>query len=132
MRISLLPALMLATLAPAANSESQKHAPSIEMCRADLARWYDVESATEYKKAETLHLTGGVKNLTPAAKLPLKEVNARIIEMGECSHVDTTQSNAYAAANDFYAGVQGDRYFAFIVRHNLMSQIMKEDAQGLR
>jgi hypothetical protein len=131
MRISLLATLMLATLAPA-TPESQKHAPSIETCRADLALWYDVESATAYKKAETLHITGGVKNSTPAAKLPLKEVNARIIEMGNCSHVDTTRSNDYVAANDFYAGVQGDRYFAFIVRHNLMPQILKEDAQGLR
>ena len=132
MRISLLASLMLAILAPIANSESQKHAPSIETCRADLALWYDVASATEYKKAETLHLTGGTKNSTPAAKLPLKEVNARIIEMGNCSHVDTARSDAYVGANDFYAGVQGDRYFAFIVRHNLMPQIMKEDAQGLR
>jgi hypothetical protein len=131
MRI-LLATLTLATLAPVANSESQKHAPTVEACRADLALWYDVESATEYKKAETLHITGGAKNSTPAAKLPLREVNARVIEMGKCSHVDTTRSDAYVGANDFYAGVQGDRYFAFIVRHNLMPQIMKEDAQGLR
>jgi hypothetical protein len=52
MRISCLAALVLASLAPVANSESQKHAPTIETCRADLALWYDTESATEYKKQE--------------------------------------------------------------------------------
>lgn len=113
-------------------SEPQQHAPTLEVCRADAAVWYDRDAATEYLKAETLHKSDNVKNLTPTAKLALIEVKARASEMFVCAKVDEPRSQSYLEAADFYYIVMVDRYGDFIRRHHLMEQMMREDAQGLR
>jgi hypothetical protein len=59
------------------NAKPQQHAPTVEVCRADVALWYDDDSATEYLKAKTLHKSEHTKNLTPIAKLSLIEVKKR-------------------------------------------------------
>jgi hypothetical protein len=114
------------------SAKPQQHAPTTETCRADAALWYGTGEATEYLKAETLHKSDGIRNPTPVAKLSLIEVKARATEMFDCSRVDQSKSNDYAEAANFYYIVMVDRYGAFIRRHHLMEQLMREDAQGLR
>jgi uncharacterized protein YtpQ (UPF0354 family) len=115
-----------------ASAKPQQHAPTVEVCRADVALWYDDDSATEYFRAETLHKSDRIKNLTPIAKLSLVEVKARGSEMYDCRRVDKPQSQNYLEAADFYFIVMVDRYAEFLRRHHLMEQLFKEDAQGLR
>jgi hypothetical protein len=124
--------LLFFTCALPLASEPQQHAPTVEVCRADAALWYDRDAATDYLKAETLHKSDNVKNLTPAAKLSLAEVKARATEMFDCARVDEPRYQNYLEAADFYYIVMVDRYGAFIRRHHLMEQMMREDARGLR
>jgi hypothetical protein len=132
MRAKYFVVLLALIFALPVTSEPQQHAPTLETCRADLALWYDKESATKYNEAETLFISDGVKNLTPAAKLPLTEVEARLTEMGKCFYVDNQHLDDYYDADRFYSGVRSDRYAGFIHRHHLMAQLREEDAEGLR
>jgi len=101
-------------------SEPQQHAPTVGVCRADAALWYDRDAATDYLKAEALHKLDSVKNPTPVAKLPLTEVKARATELFDCGKVDDPYHQNYLEAADFYYIVMVDRYGAFIRRHQLM------------
>ncbi len=114
------------------HAKPQQHAPTLETCRADRAVWYNSEMSTEYMKAETARVSDGMKNRTPSAKLPLAEIITRHHEMADCQAVDPGNSDAYRAATEFYYGIYTDRCISFIVRHNLMEQLRKEDAEGLR
>lgn len=114
------------------NSEPQQHAPTVAMCRADVALWYNSEMATAYLNAETLHITDNVKNLTPTAKLPLTEVLDRTTEMGDCTRVEEQHSDTYVEAQRLYSTVRGDRVSSFIYRHHLMAQLRREDSEGIR
>src|SRR5258707_8601646 len=106
--------LLSLTCTPPLASEPQQHAPTVEVCRADAALWYDRDAATDYLKAETLHKSDNVKNLTPAAKLSLAEVKVRATEMFDCARVDEARYQNYLEAADFYYIVMVDRYGAFI------------------
>lgn len=89
----------------AASALGQQHAPTVEMCRADRALWYNSEDATEYLKAETAHWTDGTPNPSHYVKLGLPEVFARIREMGDCASVDAERSDSYQTAQNFYASI---------------------------
>ena len=124
--------LVVLIFAVLVNAKPQQHAPTVETCRADVALWYDANAATEYLKAETLHKSDNIKNLTPIAKLQLYEVKARGLELRDCQSVDKPQFENYFEAADFYYIVMVDRYGSFLRRHHLMEQLMREDAQGFR
>jgi hypothetical protein len=113
-------------------AEPQQHAPSIEMCRADVAVWYDHESATAYLNAETNRVQTGQPNPTQIAKLSFTEVNERVMELVDCLKVDEARFNTYDAAQNFFYGVASDRFRSFVYRHNLLEQLKREDSQGLR
>ncbi len=51
--------------------------------------------------------------------------------MGECWSVDH-QKKIYVDAFQFYDYVQLARCLRFVMRHNLMPQLMQEDAEGKR
>ena len=112
--------------------QPQQHAPSLETCQADIALWYDRATATEYLNAETAYISENSPNRTPTARLSLREIVARELEMGDCMKVDATRQERYLQAIDFYDRVSADRYRRFVRRHKLEQQLLREDATGLR
>ncbi len=126
------PALVLAGVARA--QEPPQHAPTVQTCRADVSLWYSREMVLEYKKAELAWIGDKVPNRTDAARLPLTEVDARTVEILECVQVDVDYDHhdRYYESATFYQEVSADRYYRFVVRHNLLQQLRREDKQGLR
>ena len=116
----------------ASGGVSQEHAPTVGMCRADVAVWYGTEMSTEYYRAENALLSDGVANPTEAAKLPITEATARFYEMADCQSVDAQRRNNYFNARVFYLNIVADRYFRYVLRHHLKDQLLREDAQGIR
>lgn len=110
----------------------QQHAPTLQMCRADAAVWGNAQAETDYFNAEAERVTYGTPNPSPIEKLPVTEVKSRMREMGECFEVDPSQQKVYVAVDTFYGSVQGDRWLEFILRHHLMKQFEREDAEGER
>jgi|HubBroStandDraft_2_1064218.scaffolds.fasta_scaffold00464_1 hypothetical protein len=51
MRAKYCVVLLVLVFAAGVNAKPQQHAPTVEVCRADLALWYDENTATEYYKA---------------------------------------------------------------------------------
>jgi hypothetical protein len=119
--------ILLAVSCPAA----QQHAPTAEVCRADVALWYSTQLSTEYHRAQTDWITDQIPNRTAIAKLPLSEVSMRLQEMGDCWSVDNHEEK-YFKAQDLYDSVFSGRYIRFVRRHNLEQQLMREDEEGLR
>jgi len=111
---------------------AQQHAPIAEQCRADLAVWYSYGVALEYAWAETEKLRNGTPDRTEINKLFLPEINARQREMGECMPVDTSRRDDYFTALTFYRSIADNREHSFLVRHDLLAQLMREDADGER
>jgi hypothetical protein len=66
------------------------------------------------------------------ARLPLHEGDQRTTEMIKCLSVDKDNFSTYCAVEDFFHSVTADRYFRFVIRHNLKEQLHREDAQGIR
>jgi hypothetical protein len=129
-----LAATTVLAFAEVARDQEPQHAPTVQTCRADASLWYSDEMNIEYGKAEVAWLSEKVPNRTAIGRLRLTEVDARAIELAECFQVDTDQNDHYKyhQAELFYKEVASDRYFHFLVRHNLLEQLMREDKQGLR
>ena len=111
---------------------AQKHAPTVDVCRADVAVWYNTDISTEYYDAQRLWDTDKVPNRTDIAKLPIQEATARQGEMLDCTKVDEEKKEIYFKASDFYYDILADRVMQFMVRHKLWDQFRKEDAAGQR
>ena|ERR1017187_914202 len=111
-------------------SLSQDHAPTAESCRADQALWGATHTETEYNEAETRHVQDGTPNRTEIAELNISQLKQRMAEMYQCS--DVVEMEPYHSTGNFYYGVISDRYAAFLRRHGLMNQLIREDAEGKR
>ena len=109
----------------------QQHAPTLEMCKADVAVWYDDDTAADYNKQETKHITDGMPNTNEYNKLRLSAILKRINEMSDCYKVAGFQK-LYIQASNFYVSIMSNRMQSFIIRHHLWEQFKKEDAAGLR
>jgi hypothetical protein len=109
---------------------AQEHAPLFATCEADLALWYHAEEFTQYLNAQTAFFTDKTPNKTALNFLPIDEVIARHLEMGQCWTM--THRDIYHEADASYMGIFSDREHDFIIRHNLMSQLRAEDAEGKR
>lgn len=109
----------------------QEHAPTLDVCKADIAVWYDRDAATDYLNQESKHMTDGIRNTNPYNKLTITEIILRIHEMGQCYSVSGFEDR-YHDAQMFYSGIMHDRMANFIYRHHLMEQLKKEDAEGIR
>lgn len=111
----------------------QQHAPMAAQCQADAALWYgDSERRIEYINAEAAHMKYGTPNKTEPNKLSFDEIQARIDEMNDCMDVDPKSLLKYSDTLNYYAGMERNRVFSFITRHDLWSQFHSEDAQGKR
>jgi hypothetical protein len=126
--IAILATLLFST----ATARVQEHAPTVEVCRADVAVWANTNAETDYYNAEREWTTNGVPNRTDIEKLPIIEVKARAREMFVCQDVDPTRKESYLDAGRFYHNVQADRWYEFLLRHNLLDQFEQEDAAGKR
>ncbi|MFZ0737759.1 MAG: hypothetical protein WBL70_12565 [Candidatus Acidiferrales bacterium] len=113
------------------SASAQEHAPLAAQCQADLAVWYSLDMDSEYTIAETAR-TEKTPNETEVNKLFLPEIFARTHELGECMEVDSSRRHEYFRASSFYAGVVSSREHSFLVRHNLIGQVAREDAEGER
>lgn len=110
----------------------QEHAPTLEVCRADVAIWGNLDTNGEYLKADTESQRNGTPNRTEIARLPIGEIRGRMKEMSQCRHVDPSRDDLYFQTASFYDGVRADRWWHFIVRHGLAAQFEQEDAEGKR
>jgi hypothetical protein len=120
----------LAAIFFASPSFSQDHAPTAEQCKADQAVWGSDYAQTQYNEAETRQIQDGTRNRTDIALLTIPQLKLRMKEMYQCA--DVVETEPYQETGNFYNSVITDRYFGFLVRHGLMSQMMKEDAAGKR
>jgi hypothetical protein len=129
MKISLTALILLGT--SCAVAVAQKHAPTVEVCRADVALWYNTQLYTEFRLAQKDWFADQIPNRTDIAKLSLSEIGMRVREMGECWSVDNHEEK-YLKAMDLYDTAFTGRYIRFVRRHHLEQQLMSEDEQGLR
>jgi hypothetical protein len=124
--------LGIAVRQPEQPRQEPKHAPTVEVCRADAAVWENTEIVEQYENSENQLTVGGKYIPNPAGDLLFEEAKARMYEMYNCKEVDKQNAQTYSSAFNFYWGVRMDRYERFIQRHGLMDKFLKEDAQGLR
>jgi hypothetical protein len=122
---------ILAGLFLARALRTQEHAPTVDVCRADRAVWDNTEEQTDYMQQELKHLRDGIKNTNPIAKLSYREINLRILEMGNCASVDESNIHNYYEMLRFYKSVVNHRYESFLYRHHLFKQFNAEDAAGI-
>jgi hypothetical protein len=125
-----------ALLIGTALAQDVHHATSVQQCLADLALWSPTDDErVQYLNAESDHINEPLlPNPTAIAKLSLRVVVARISELGDCMKIDNegARSREYYSTHTFYAGVVHDRQGAFIRRHGLTAQLMREDDEGKR
>jgi hypothetical protein len=128
----IVPCLMFAMFARGALAQQAQHAPTVDVCRADVAVWWTEYIVSQYEKSEDGLASGGKYIRNPAGDLPIKEVSVRMNEMHDCENVDTRDARTYSSAWGFYYGIIMERYQRFVERHGLHDQFMKEDAEGMR
>jgi hypothetical protein len=124
-------ALSVLLVVTAASAQNLKHAPTVEHCRADAALWGEADPIIAYQNAQTVFDYEGKPNRTELSRLPLTEIKGRIIEMVDCRTVDNNDER-YTPVYTFYSEMMADRLRGFIIRHNLMNQVLAEDAAGKR
>jgi hypothetical protein len=124
--------LIVACLLFVPKAKAQQHAPTMDVCRADSALWDNSAEQTDYFNQETKRINDRIKNTNPIAKLTVREMSLRLTEMADCASVDDAKGDRYGEMVKFYASVIADRYHSYIVRHDLMSKFMAEDAAGAR
>ena|ERR1035438_3156931 len=127
--VAVLALLVSVSLSPI---NAQQHAPTIEVCRADVAVWGDPQAEIDYEKAEAEWFKNDVPDRTAIAKLSIREMSRRGDEMSQCEKVDPNQEKLYSGMQEFYNDVRRDRYARFLYRHHLMSQLEQEDTAGKR
>src|ERR1700730_467409 len=123
---------VFAVLLLAPGLRTQEQAPTLDVCQADRAVWQDMEQMIYYFKQQTRFMSDDVRNTNPIAKLSVTELTLRAKEMSACRSVDTRDGDRYYEMLNFYGNVLSDRYYRFIVRHDLYAQFREEDAAGAR
>jgi hypothetical protein len=114
---------------PQANTQGD-HAPKLDQCQADLNLW--TSQIVDYTKADRAKITLGTPNNTVVMKLSMRQIEQRMIELGDCASVDSSQSHEYYYEARHYMRAFQDRYESFVERHGLVQQLYKEDDAGLR
>jgi len=112
-------AVLLLLLADSVSSR-QGFAVSVERCRSDLASWTNDFSYVNTAREDQLLL--------------FDQLKSRIDEAKGCRILDDKEPYYTAAAvvQLSYSALMRDRLYDFLVRHNLVDQFQKEDANGLR
>ncbi len=102
-------------LSRATEQQTIEHAPTVEQCQADQAVWVsEVDDQASIDK-ESFHT-----------------LDQRVVEMGECEHVDSRNRVRYYIAAGATRGEEATRMVSFLGRHNLYDQFVAEDAAGKR
>jgi hypothetical protein len=115
-----------------AQGQTEEHAPTVAQCQADLAAWYNAGMYIEYNKAEAARPNFDTPNRSPINKIPLTELSRRRDEMADCFYVDSSRRTEYRDAMNLYDFLRADRFKSFVLRHNLLEQLIREDAAGER
>src|SRR5262245_33087838 len=114
-----LSAVLLLSMAGSVSSQ-QGFAVSVDRCRSDLASWTNDLSYADTARADQL--------------LAFDQLKSRIDEAKGCRILDNKEPYYTAAAivQTDYSALVTSRLYDFLVRHNLVEQFQKEDANGLR
>jgi hypothetical protein len=112
-------AVLLLSIAGSVSSQ-QGFAVSVDRCRSDLASWTNDFSYVNTAREDQL--------------LTFDQLKSRIDEAKGCRILDAKEPYYTAAAvvQTGYSALMRDRLYDFLVRHNLVEQFQKEDANGLR
>ena len=110
---------------------------TLDKCRADARLWSNADMQFAYAKAKQEFREKGTKNETEFALIPFRQLVARELEMAKCTVIESSsltveQLRMYSSAKAFIQSAMNDRYFAFIKRHNLRDQFIKENEAGKR
>ena len=110
---------------------------TLDKCRADARLWSNSDLQFAYRKAQRQFVEKGTKNETEFAVISFKQLLLRVLETDRCiviesSSIRAEQLRMYRSAEAFIQAAMNDRYFAFIQRHNLQDQFIKEDEAGER
>jgi len=110
---------------------------TLDKCHADARLWSNSDMQSAYKKAQLEFWDTGTKNEAEFALIPFKLLLVRDFEMAECVQIESRsitleQFRIYSSAEMFIESVINDRYLAFVKRHNLRDQFIKEDEAGER
>ena len=105
--------------------------PTIQSCIADLNLWTSQIPGFPNTTAEQIR--AGTKSLT------MQQISAREISIEDCSNaypalMKSKEGHEPAALSllTIYAMEEKDRYFDFLLRHNLHSKFTEEDDAGKR
>jgi hypothetical protein len=121
-------ALLLTTIH--VDAAQDDHAPSVEVCRADMNLWRD--QMTEYFTAEADYNNKGLPNRSSVMGLTFLQLNHRSTEKGQCAVVDPPSGDEYNDLLVTYGEARDDRFKFFVKRHNLLKQMLAEDTAGKR
>ncbi len=121
MKITILTfATTVLLLSFAASISSQGDPAPIEQCRSELASWTHDFSYTDAAREDSL--------------LTYDQLKGRISEVNKCAMIDVDEPyhGSTGILTTRYNSQMRDRLFDFIVRHNMVDQFQKDDANGLR
>ena len=107
------------------HAQEVKHAPTVEQCRADQTLWFSkINDDAKAEEAEGLR--------EPVAhSISFQQLNFLILEMHDCARIDPESKGLYYRTSGDAAVAANNRLMNFLYRHNLSSQFVAEDAQGL-
>jgi len=113
-------------------SQEKKPLPtySIQQCRVDTQEWTLPDPAPT---PGHVIIVNGQNRLVPitTAHAPIPKLLDRIYEMTICENVDADfqrQFSTYSTMIGLYKEEHHSRYVAFLLKHNLHEQFIKEDA----
>ena len=109
---------------------SQDHAPTSDQCKADMRLWS--AQLDDYEQKETARIQSGFPNNSIASGWTLPQVTNRAKEMMTCTVVDRWYALEFTKTEGRLRQVYMNRLVRFVQRHNLMQQLLQEDADGLR
>jgi hypothetical protein len=115
MKYVLVLALLLVPFSSVAQDSAVEHAPTVAQCQADQALWRD-------------KLSGDASASTPTY-LTIRKWPS---EMNDCASVDPSHSDEYLVVAGLAAAGMARREFDFLKRHDLFTQFVTEDNQGMR
>ena len=113
----LLAAILIVYATP---SQEMKHAPVLEVCRADQAHW----------EAQLAKPSGSWA--TVANDLDSKTLVLWATEMNDCSKVDKDRGHTYVDTVHWLFAFLFNRESDFLIRHRSLDQFKQEDAAGAR
>ena len=107
-------------------SQEVPHAPTVEQCRADQKLWFS--KLSDDAKAEEAE---GLREPV-AHSVSFQQLSFLSLEMHDCARIDPESKDLYYKTSDDAVVTANNRLVHFLHRHNLLSQFLAEDTQGVR